>query len=533
MRARGLPVWALALVALLVVLAVPAAAQEGEPEPEPEHEILSTGQGTVEYQGRETAVPMAMGFRGPLFLLSPLVGWLGGELVPGPLGLSQTLRLGDDEIVIGADSAVMTLGQEIVPLSQRPLRSLEGIHVPLDFLERTYGDLLGYQFEWQLAERRLLVDRASSETLPVQVDWVHSQGITTLLLIFPRRPRYRVDTAENPVRLDVLGDRLHGGALPSRIDDPLVREVVIGENAVSIVLAAGAVAAEPYGLDRGSRFELVFDVSRPARAAAPSPVLSLGEEPRGHGVLKIVLDPGHGGGEQGALGKRGSEEKTLTLLLARRLKTELERRLPVRVVLTRNEDADLPLETRTAIANQNQADLFLSLHLNSEPWGSGARGAETYFLSMEASDARAASSAEFENRSAAELAAADSRGATPDEGEDEDDFGLQLLLWALAQSHHLRESQRLANLIQQELNETLELPDRGVKQAPFRVLMGATMPAVLVELGFVSNPEEEERLQDPAYRQRLVSSLVEAIVRFRAPLREQEVSGVTGEIQTP
>ena len=103
------------------------------------------------------------------------------------------------------------------------------------------------------------------------------------------------------------------------------------------------------------------------------------------------------------------------------------------------------------------------------------------------------------------------------EGPEEDPlYDLQLILWDLAQSHHLAESQRLAGLIQEELNTTLSLRDRGVRQAPFRVLMGAAMPAVLVELGFLSNSQEEARLQDPAYRAELVEALVRAVTRYRA-----------------
>ncbi len=179
----------------------------------------------------------------------------------------------------------------------------------------------------------------------------------------------------------------------------------------------------------------------------------------------------------------------------------------MRVVLTRSEDAQLALDARTAIANQNKADLFVSIHLNSS-LGAGAHGAETYFLAERATDPRAARSARQENAGPAAGASA-GPGSEPGEGE------LQLMLWDLAQSRHLTESQRLANLVQGELNETLQLKDRGVKQAPFRVLVGATMPAILVELGFISNPDEEKKLQDPDYRAQLVEALVKAIARYK------------------
>jgi N-acetylmuramoyl-L-alanine amidase len=222
----------------------------------------------------------------------------------------------------------------------------------------------------------------------------------------------------------------------------------------------------------------------------------------------IVLDPGHGGSETGALGPSGAREKELTLLLAQTLARRLEERLGVKVVLTRDDDADLGLDARSAIANQHGAELFVSLHLNAS-FGAKATGAETYFLSLEASDARAAAAAAVENQP---QAAAGGDPVTPD-GIDED---LRLILWDLAQTHHLGESQRFARLVQQELDEALGLRDRGVKQAPFRVLMGAAMPAVLVELGFITNPAEEQRLLDPEYRGQLVEALVRAIQRFRS-----------------
>jgi N-acetylmuramoyl-L-alanine amidase len=218
----------------------------------------------------------------------------------------------------------------------------------------------------------------------------------------------------------------------------------------------------------------------------------------------VVIDPGHGGTETGATGPGGTMEKELTLLIARTLAERLASELGLRAVLTRTDDLDVGLDDRSAFANQHKADLFVSVHLNSTARGD-AHGAETYFLSLTASDERAADSAAIENVVGTEAASPGS-----------EEFDLQLLLWDLAQSRHLAASQRLATFIQEELNRALELPDRGVKQAPFRVLMGAAMPAVLVELGFLSSAAEENRLREPAYRAELVGTLVRAIARFRS-----------------
>ncbi len=150
--------------------------------------------------------------------------------------------------------------------------------------------------------------------------------------------------------------------------------------------------------------------------------------------------------------------------------------------------------------------------------GAGATGAETYFLSLEASDARAAAAARAENRCRPRRrgrpdARAAGRARWP---------GSTLILWDLAQSQHLAESQRFASLVQEELNTALGLRNRGVKQAPFRVLMGAAMPAVLVELGFLSNPDEEKKLLTAEYRQQLVDALVRAVSRYQAQGRQTD-----------
>ncbi len=495
-------------------------AQEEQPDAAAaETRIVAHERGRVALDGRELPLAVALSPRGPLFELEPLVRLLGGTLQSGPLGQSHVLKIGGQEAVLGAGSPVLVLGQQIISLTQAPLGGTSGIQVPLDALERTFGEAYGYQFDWQDSDRLLRVGSASTDALPVEFDWVHSQGITTLLLKFPHRPRFEVSREAASVRVRGLGQALQAAVVPPRITDPLLRAISVDGGSVVVSLHPGAAAAEPYELQRDDRFELVFEIAREQAVAAAGGGAPSLRRPLGGGGAKIVVDPGHGGAEHGAIGKSGTEEKDLTLLLARSFKARLERRLPVSVVLTRDEDVDLPIDVRTAIANQHQADLFLSIHLNAEPWGAGAHGTETYFLSKEASDALAAEAAAVENQGAPGAGAGEAGEgeAGPDGGSP---FALQLVLWDLAQNHHLAQSQSLAMLIQEELNTTLDLKDRGVKQAPFRVLMGATMPAVLVELGFLSNPEEERRLQDAEYRQRLIDALVEAVVRFRTAAQD-------------
>lgn len=490
-------------LAALLVLGV-ARAQEEPPEPgeaPPPVALLASGTASLA-TGPGSSVPLrfAETAQGPLVALEPVVARLGGQLETGALGESFTLALGEVTLVVAPGSPAVTVGTEIVALSQ-PALDLEGtLLVPIDLLERSYGAQLGIRFAWEPGLRRLTATRPPARELPVEVDLVHLQGVTTVVLQFPDAPRFRVERDATGYQVVLVGDRAVPPRPRERAEDPLVRRVTVGADRIRLELAPGA-AADQYTLQ--NPYRIVFDVYRAGSGAAPPTPGAPAFETARRGIRTVVVDPGHGGKETGAIGPAGTAEKELTLVIAQALAARLEESLRVRAVLTRQEDLDLGLDERSALANQYKADLFVSVHLNSTARG-GAHGAETYFLSLQASDQRAADAAAVENYVGAAAAAP---------GTEE--FDLQLLLWDLAQSQHLAASQRLATLIQEELNRQLDLKDRGVKQAPFRVLMGAAMPAVLVELGFISTATEEQKLRDPAYRAELVETLVRAIARFK------------------
>ena len=214
----------------------------------------------------------------------------------------------------------------------------------------------------------------------------------------------------------------------------------------------------------------------------------------------VVIDPGHGGENPGARGASGSLEKDIALSIARRLRAELVNARGLSVFLTRDKDVDVELDERTAIANNYKADLFVSIHVNASR-ARGAKGSEVYFLSYQASDDDSRRTAHLEG------AAAPPPGATSPE--------LALILWDMAQAEHLEESSALASRIQEELAVVTGSEGRGVKQAPFRVLVGASMPAVLVEVAFISNAEEEKLLVSEAYQAKVAASLARGIERFR------------------
>ena len=219
-----------------------------------------------------------------------------------------------------------------------------------------------------------------------------------------------------------------------------------------------------------------------------------------------MVDAGHGGHDTGTIGPNGLEEKDLVLDVALRLGQLLRTRMGADVIYTREDDTFVPLETRTAIANQQQADLFISIHANSSPDRS-ARGIETYYLNFTSS------------QDALEVAAREN--AVSEKSIHE----LQDLVKKIALRDKVEESREFATDVQQSMAQTLTvrdpgLRDRGVKQAPFIVLIGANMPSILAEISFVSNPSDARKLQTPEYRQKIALALYKGVTKY--------VSGLSG-----
>ncbi len=246
-----------------------------------------------------------------------------------------------------------------------------------------------------------------------------------------------------------------------------------------------------------------FDVreAQPTASGDRSLIRALGLK-----IGKIVIDPGHGGHDTGTIGPNGLEEKDLVLDVSRRLGKLLQTRLGAEVIYTRKDDTFIPLETRTAIANQEAADLFVSVHANSSH-DPDARGVETYYLNFTSSP------------EALEVAAREN--AVSEKSIHE----LQDLVKKIALKEKIEESQEFAADVQSSLHRGLALKnpgvrDRGVKKAPFIVLIGANMPSILAEISFVSNPGDERRLETADYRQKIAESLYRGIAKY--------VSGLSG-----
>jgi len=256
-----------------------------------------------------------------------------------------------------------------------------------------------------------------------------------------------------------------------------------------------AVGPRGKGRKKGEPRPPVGHEARPTASGERSLVRALGLK-----IGRIVIDPGHGGHDTGTIGPNGFTEKDLVLDVGLRLGRLLESKLGAEVVYTRDDDTFIPLESRTAVANQNQADLFLSIHANSSR-DQGARGVETYYLNFTSSE------------DALEVAAREN--AVSEKSIHE----LQDLVKKIALKDKIEESREFASEVQTALYKGLSkknkgMRNRGVKKAPFVVLIGANMPSILAEISFLSNATDARQLKTPQYRQRIAEALYKGVAEY-------------------
>ncbi len=246
----------------------------------------------------------------------------------------------------------------------------------------------------------------------------------------------------------------------------------------------------------------VREITAVARKTRPGPP-SLAQQ-LGLGIKRVVIDPGHGGKDPGAVGADGLLEKDIALTVAKKVAYILRRDLHCQVTLTRDRDVFVPLEERTAIANTSKGDLFVSIHVNAAPTPK-AKGIETYFLDLARTNDAMQVAARENATSAGQMS------------------NLQAILMDLIQSTKVNESAKLAEYVQTTMisgltNNYKNVKDLGVKRAPFVVLIGAQMPSVLTEIAFLSNPTEAKRLKSPKYLTAVAQELVSGITRYAGAL---------------
>ena len=338
-----------------------------------------------------------------------------------------------------------------------------------------------------------------------------SPNMTRVVVDLDARVEYDVHTLPDPSRLYL---DLHDVLIippkwdPIRVEDGIVKQIRVSQFSPSVVRVV--MDSERLGEHN------VFSLSQPERIVidlapyaeemvyrpveqSPSMAGQLGLK-----IRTIVIDPGHGGKDPGAVGF-GLKEKDVVLDVALRLKGLLKSDPTYEIYLTRETDVFVPLEARTTYANQKKADLFVSLHVNAYKKAS-KQGVETYYLSPRATDEAAQALAAFENAMARQSMSS-----------------LEPMLKRIFRSTKIEESKSLAGVVQANLVERMKAADRGVKRAPFVVLIGATMPAVLAEMGFISNRSDAKLLAKEDYRQRIAKGLGEAVRSYTA---QREVVGV-------
>jgi N-acetylmuramoyl-L-alanine amidase len=437
-----------------------------------------------------------------------------------PPGLAQVFNL---RFWSGEDSTRVVLDVE------KPVRIH---HERLEGPDRLFVDLMGTRLHPNLTHRSFPV----GDGLLAQVRIAQNRDdVVRVVLDFKQVRDHSVFYLENPTRLvvDVRGSVATAVASadgPATEAVPPARaEPFDGPSAEPAVPTIPTRRLPGLALPEGPAPSPTPSPARPLMALeAPVPTAPVAPQTNragtyslarqlGLGARRIVIDAGHGGHDPGSIGPNGLEEKDLVLDVAQRLETLVRSQLAAEVVMTRSTDVFIPLEERTAVANSKGADLFLSIHANSSR-SPRSRGVETYFLNF-AADPHAEAVAARENAiSAATLK------------------DLQNLVKAITLNSKIDESRDFAASVQEGMVASLkardtDVSDRGVRTAPFYVLIGANMPSVLAEISFVSNPDEERLLRTSEHRQRIAQGIYEGVRSYLDGLdrnRRRQLTGSPG-----
>jgi N-acetylmuramoyl-L-alanine amidase len=374
---------------------------------------------------------------------------------------------------------------------------------------RLNSTLLGK--EWPIESKmfqKIRVAQYDGSTVRIVLDGSTSKGVTAAALKDPNRivldvtgngppsvPRSISGVLPVPVAPAVATPSISGSPTSVPIVPAASSSSVTSALAATPAPAAEAVIAPPAASTSGSKTEPVRVVVE-AKPSNRSLIRSLGLK-----LARVVIDAGHGGHDSGSIGPTGYTEKELVLDVAKRLKILVEADMDAEVVMTRTDDTYIPLESRTEIANKESADLFISIHANSSQVKS-VRGVETFFLNFNTQSRDALLTAQREN------------AATEKNIHDLHDMVEKITL-----NDKVDESRELAGHIQTAMSKRSNSgTNRGVKQAPFVVLIGASMPSVLAEISFISNPDEERQLKTSTYRQQIAESLFQGIKSYAETL---------------
>jgi N-acetylmuramoyl-L-alanine amidase len=395
----------------------------------------------------------------------------------------------------------------LISLPTAPVRTGNRWLVPLDFITRALAPIYDARLDLRRASHLLVVGDLRVPRVSVRPEAFASAARVTID-IAPAGTAAVSQQGNQRLLVRIDGDALDV-TIPAVTPNAFVQAIhTIDANAVAIDLgprfSSFRSTIEP--IDTGTR--VVVDIvgaqtdTAPAPAPAPTTPPAPAEVPTREltlnaGVRTVAIDAGHGGEDRGVAGSGGTLEKDVALSVARRVKAILEARLGLRVVMTREDDRDVPLENRTALANNNKADLFLSLHANAS-FRPTLSGATVYVASF--------SEADLANEALT--------------GERLPVFGgglreIEIVPWNLAQIPHREQSEQFAQAVAGSLSGKVPVSARSIEHAPLRVLESANMPAVLVEMGYLTNADQERALAGNDAQNNLAQALVDAIAKFR------------------
>jgi len=422
------------------------------------------------------------------------------------------LYVGDAEVKVTAMNPYVQIDDRMAQLPYETRMSNDEILVPL----RAFAELIRPFYRGAWPER--LKKKNSSDTTAAASNFVRSPNLTkisvegktngTLIRIQATQPFARKHISTRLSRgwmyVDIVGGKIASNAFTSIQGASLVKEIrPVQTGMVTQLSFRLEQEIDASQISIGNQGNTIL-ISLPTQEVVPEAVLrNLEMDRQKWRIDTIVLDPGHGGRDPGAIGTEGVREKDITLQVALRLKKLIEKDLGLRVVMTRENDAFVKLEDRTAMANSAQGKLFISLHCNANK-SRRVDGTTTYFLGPAKTD-EALEVALLEN-SVVKYETENSGAAHSDQ---------EFILTAMAQNAFHHESEGLAGIIQEEMQSLAGLPDRGVEQAGFRVLVGASMPNVLVEMAFISNRKEEKLLNSGETQQKIARAIMHSVKRFK------------------
>jgi N-acetylmuramoyl-L-alanine amidase len=461
-------------------------------------------------EGRRPLPARTMGGQ-EMFALDDLARLFGLTVREDALAGGLTVTVRNQTIVLTPGQSLASVGGRLVSLPAPPAREGRAWYVPVDFVARAVAPALGTALELRKPSRLIVVGDLRVPRVAGRIEALGTSARLTLD-IAPATPHAVAQDAQRLV-IRFEADALDA-TLPATTAPEFIQAVRPGDGPATLVVELGprfaTFRASDAPGDRGAgrlTIDVIAQTTEPAPGQVPAappaapteapPLLDLA--PSG-GLRTIVVDPGHGGSEAGAKGPGGTLEKDVTLAVARRLKGALESRLGVRVILTRDGDTVSGLDERAALANNNKADLFVSLHANASV-RPAVTGAEIFYLGVD------------DYAEAAQRVALGERAPVPVFGGGSRD--IEVIPWELAQVRYIEQSAAFAQAVEASLRERVPMSPRALQPAPFRVLVGANMPAVLVEMGFITNPEQERQLTSEAFQADIVQGLVAAIVRFR------------------